>query len=172
MEFYTDITKQQLQTSNWRGIFKYNTEKKSIIRKIVETFTTSGKIGPFGESFQELASAVAFEGKPIAEFDWKIYLEEKDICDTILKIYGLDQVCDPGNHSVWIFRPENRVGALQIISEINKMADKGHPTFENHKKIGKLYGYSGADIDKFLSYTVMRIIVGREGRLLMLGRGE
>ena len=162
---------RQLQTSNWLGIFKYK-EKKSGIRKIVETFPSSGRIGPFGESFQELVSAVAFMEKLVAEFDWGIYSEEKDVCDIILQIYGLDQVDDPKHHSIWIFRPENRLDALQRISEINKMADKPsheHSAFEDHKKTGKLYGYSDADIDKFLSYTVMRIIVGRGERFLMLG---
>ena len=166
--------KQQLQTYNWLGIFKYK-EKKSGIRKIVETFPSSGRIGPFGESFQELVSAVAFMEKLVAEFDWGIYSEEKDVCDIILQIYGFDQVDDPKHHSIWIFRPENIVGALQRISEINKMADKPsheHSAFEDHKKTGKLYGYSSADIDKFLSYMVMRIIVRRGERFLMLGRSN
>ena len=133
------------------------------MRKVFEaSFSGPGKIAPFGESFQELASAVALKGKPIAEFDYNIYTEEKNICDCIIQNYGLEKLDDPAENHVLLFRPENKTDALKRMAELKNIHDNvsrhGYYTFKDHKRIGELYGYSGSDIDKFISWTVFSIM--------------
>ncbi len=151
MESYIDTTKQ-LQTSSWISIFPYYQEKAQARKALEASFPGPGKIAPFGESFQELASAVALKGKPIAEFDHKIYTEEKNICDCIIQNYGLDKLDDPAKKCVWLFRPKNRTNALKRIAELKNISQRKYCTLEDHKRIGELYGYSEVDIDKFISW--------------------
>ena len=133
--------KQQIQTYNWLGIFKHHKKKRSVF----EGPPATGKIAPFGESFFELASAVVLKGKPIAEFDYGIYNEEKSLFDHIIKIYGLEKLDDPANLSVWFFRPENRADALGRIAELTNRTNR-----LSSQRGGELYGYSQCDIDAFL----------------------
>lgn len=138
------IINKQVKASNVRKIYKIRSRSRAS-----EILTGPGKIAPFGESFIELASAVAFKGKPIASFGYETYFEEKDICDQILKDYGLDKLSDPEHNHVWLFRPENRADAFKRISEINNI--KGRP--ESGRRVGELYGYSKADIDKYIYWS-------------------
>ena len=133
--------KQQLQTYNWLGIFKRHKNKATVPEGLHDT----GKIAPFGESFFELASAVALKGKPIAEFDYGIYNEEKSLCDHVIKIYGLEKLDDPANRCIWLFRPKNRADAFERIYELTNRTNR-----LSCQRKGELYGYSQCDIGTFL----------------------
>ena len=71
-----EMTKQQLQISSWLGIFRSHREE-SEIKKEFETLSVLGKINPFGASFQEDVRALVLNGKPIADIDYGIYIDEK-----------------------------------------------------------------------------------------------
>lgn len=156
MKSYTDTINQQLQTYNWRGIFKYY-QADANETKLPPGFST---IGPFGESFQELVSAVALKGKPLAEFNYEIYDEEKSICDQIIKIYGVEKLEDSASRCVWLFKYENKANAIKGINELksifNHISCRGYITFDDHKKMGELYGYSKRDINTFLASRVYK----------------
>ena len=144
MSYAVGVKDKQVKASNVRKIYKIRDRNHPS-----EMLTGPGKIAPFGESFMELASAVAFKGKPIASFGYRTYSEENDICDQILKDYGLDKLSDSEHYKLWLFKLENRADALKRISEINNM--RGLPECE--RRVGELYGYSKADIDKYLSWS-------------------
>ena len=114
----------------------------------------------FGGTFIELVSAVALKGKPVAEFDYGIYSEEKDTCDQILKDYGLEKLDDPAHSQVWFFRPENKADASRRISELSEISNaKERTSFAERRRIGELFGYPKADIESYLSWISFRIIM-------------
>ncbi|MCX5709676.1 MAG: hypothetical protein NT088_02980 [Candidatus Omnitrophica bacterium] len=121
--------------------------------------TDSGKVDSVVEGFRKLADAVALKGKPVAEFDYIIYCEEKAMCDRILNDFKLETLDDSVHNQIWFFRTENRVDALRRISELNEIYNANRRiTFADHKRIGELFGYAQADIEGFLSRRSFNII--------------
>ena len=146
---------RQLQTYNWRGIFEDNRPFGRAAKKIVENFFSPGKITPFGETFYGLATAVVCKGKPVAEFSYVIYLQEKITCDIIIRCYGLEKLIEADRDLIWIFRPEIKDDAYRRISQINNIRCKkpwnmGHDIIE-----GRLLGYSEEDINKWILYVTI-----------------
>ena len=81
---------------------------------------------------------------------------------------------DPVKKGVWLFKPENRVDALKRITELRNISNnkRTNYTFEDHKRIGALYGYSEFDIDKYLSWksflTMIKYAMAERTDLAML----
>jgi hypothetical protein len=138
---------------------------KAQMREERAVFLGSGKIGPFGAAFSKLVKAVASGSKPIAEYDYAIYKEHKELCDKRLQDYGLEKIEDPVHktyRNIWFFKPQNREDAIKRIDEVNRIRleaqTRGYLAFEDHAKLGKLFGYSEEDINGFLSWRAVLIL--------------
>lgn len=125
-------------------------------------FPYNGKIAPFGYTILQLAEAVALKAKPIAEHTYETYLKNKELFDKIISDYGLDKIEDLANDALWLFRHENREGALRRIEEYNAIhrdiRKRGYFTFDDHRKLGELFGYSDDDINKYINWRTLDIL--------------
>ena len=150
------------------------------LRKIIEEerrryLNSDGKIAPHGESFQELISAVWEQGKPIAEFDYDIYRESRDVFDALLRERELEKSEDLTQQyqCVWIFSSHSKKDAAVRISLIRaidqKAQQRGYFTLADHKAKGRLFGYSEADVKSFIlwrTFVILRAYLRTgEGRL-------
>jgi hypothetical protein len=141
--------KQKFPNSNYSSIFK---DKKSevIMRETNEKVPGLGRISPFGYDLHSLVQAVALKGKPIAEIAYGYYAKEKDLCNYVIQIFGIKKLDDLEARSLWLFRAENKKDAFFRIAELRKIFKHRLLTIKDHKRMGILYGYSDADINKFL----------------------
>ena len=98
----------------------------------------------------DLVHAVALNGKPIADFAYGWYAKEKDLCDYIIQTYGVEKLNDLEARCIWLYRAKNKKVAFLRIAELRKIFKHRPLTIEDHIKMGILYGYSDADINKFL----------------------
>ncbi len=142
--------KQKFPNSNYFAVFK-DSKSEAIIRKSNEMVPSPGRISPFRGYLYDLTGAVALKGKPIADFAYGWYAKEKELCDYIIRIYGVEKLDDLEARCIWIFRTENREDAFYRISELKEIFKHKTLASEDHRKMGILYGYSERDIDKFLA---------------------
>ena len=138
--------------------------RKNIERERRPALSTGGKIAPYGESFQELIGAVWEQGKPIAEFDYDIYKENQDFFDALLRERALEKTEDliPQYQCVWIFNSHDKENAMARINSIKAIDQKawrrGYFTLTDHKEKGRLFGYSEADVEGFISWRTFVIL--------------
>jgi len=147
--------KRKFPNSNYFAIFK-DSKSEAIIRKSNKMVPGLGRISPFRGYLYDLVMAVALKGKPIADFAYGWYAKERDLCDYIIQIYGVEKLDDLKGHCIWLFRAENRFDAFYRIAELKEISKHKRLTCEDHKRMGLLYGYSEFDINKFLALEKLR----------------
>ncbi|HEY5235747.1 MAG TPA: hypothetical protein VIJ14_06185 [Rhabdochlamydiaceae bacterium] len=150
MKVSVRVIKQKFPNSKYFAIFK-DSKSEAIIRKSNEMVPGSGRISPFSGYLYDLIKAVALKGKPIADFSYRWYAKEKDLCDYIIEIYGIEKQDDLKARCIWIFRTENKDDAFNRISKLKEIFKHRTLTSEDHRKMGVLYGYSERDIEKFFA---------------------
>ena len=148
--------KQKFPNSNYSSIFK-DKKSEAIMRETNAKILGSGRISPFGYDLHSLGQAVALRGKPIADIAFGYYDKEKDLCNYIIQIYGIEKLDDLKARCIWLFRAENRKDAFLRIVELRRILKHRPLTIEDHKRIGRLYGYSEFDINKFLALRKLEI---------------